>query len=163
MWLKRLPKKVAERQLSIIANGMPLQVDFPEPQKFETGMVARRSRIGRTDGVGVSSARRAAMYGIICHMKRTTIFVPESLERDLQLYARREHRAVASLVRDALADYLAARRPAAALPSFTGIGHSGQSDIASRHEERLWRDPPEAAPPPSRVAGQRRPSVRKRR
>ena len=103
------------------------------------------------------------MYAIICHMKRTTIFVPESLERDLQLYARREQKAVASVVREALAEYLAARRPTAVLPSFTGIGRSGRSDIASRHEELLWRDPHEDAPPPSRVAGQRRPSARKRR
>src|SRR5258705_10016986 len=103
------------------------------------------------------------MYAIICHMKRTTIFVPESLERDLQLYARRERRAVASVVREALAEYLAARRPTAALPSFTGIGRSGQSDIASRHEELLWRDPHEDAPPPSRVTGQQQSAARKRR
>jgi hypothetical protein len=96
-------------------------------------------------------------------MKRTTIFVPESLERDLQLYARREQKPVASVVREALAEYLATRRSTASLPSFTGIGNSGRKDTATRHEELLWRDPHEDAPPPSRPAGQRRPSARKRR
>ena len=96
-------------------------------------------------------------------MKRTTIFVPESLERDLQLYARREQKAVAAVVREALGEYLAARRPTAALPSFTGIGRSGRREIASRHEELLWRDPHEDAPPPSRVTGQQQSAARKRR
>lgn len=74
-------------------------------------------------------------------MKRTTIFVPESLEREVQLYARRERKPVASVVRDALAEYVASRRPVSALPSFTGIGRSGRTDIAARHEELLWTDP----------------------
>ena len=43
-------------------------------------------------------------------MKRTTIFVPETLERDLQLYAKREGKAVAAVVREAVAEYLAAGR-----------------------------------------------------
>jgi hypothetical protein len=90
-------------------------------------------------------------------MKRTTIFVPEPLERDLQLYARSERKPVASVVREALVEYLAARRPASALPSFVGVGQSGRSDIAERHEELLWTAPhgrrPRAAPaPPARRA-----------
>jgi hypothetical protein len=96
------------------------------------------------------------------NMKRTTIFVPESLERDLQLYAQREQKPVASVVREALAEYLATRLPTAALPSFTGIGQSGRTDTASRHEELLWRDPHTDAPPPSRVPSRRRSSARKR-
>ena|SRR5438270_3915005 len=74
-------------------------------------------------------------------MKRTTIFVPEALERDLQLYARRERRPVASIVREALAEYVVSRRPTAALPSFTGIGQSGRKDVATRHEDLLWTRP----------------------
>lgn len=96
-------------------------------------------------------------------MKRTTIFVPEPLERDLQLYARRENRPVASVVREALAEYLAARRTKSALPSFTGIGRSGRSDIAERHEELLWADP-HGDPPatPRKPVPARRPTPRKR-
>ena len=74
-------------------------------------------------------------------MKRTTIFVPESLERDLQLHARQEGKPVASVVREALAEYLATRRPTSTLPSFTGTGRSGRTDVAERHEELLWTEP----------------------
>jgi hypothetical protein len=74
-------------------------------------------------------------------MKRTTIFVPEPLERDLQLYARQEQKPVAFVVREAIVEYLAARRSGPALPSFVGIAESGRSDIAERHEDLLWTDP----------------------
>lgn len=105
-------------------------------------------------------------------MKRTTIFVPEALERDLQLYAKSEGRPTASIVREALAEYLAKRRPSAALPSFIGAFASGRSDTAERHEELLFTDldphggaparrPATAAKTRRRSAG--RPSRRARR
>ena len=72
------------------------------------------------------------------HMKRTTIFVPETLERDLQLYAKREGKPAAAVVREALAEYIARRQPASALPSFAGRFASGRSDTAERHEELLF-------------------------
>ena len=96
-------------------------------------------------------------------MKRTTIFVPEQLERDLQLYARRENRAVASVVREALAEYMGTRQAKSALPSFTGIGNSGRSDIAERHEELLWANPHGGLPAARRKpAPARRAASRKR-
>lgn len=74
-------------------------------------------------------------------MKRTTVFLDETLERDLQAIARQEKRPVASLVREALAAYVANREPAAApVLSFVGAGASGRSDVAERHEELLWRE-----------------------
>ena len=97
-------------------------------------------------------------------MKRTTIFVPEPLERDLQLYARRERKPVAAVVREALSDYLAARRPASPLPSFTAVGRSGRKDIAARHEALLWSNPHGEDPrSPETVGGRRRSSRRKPR
>ena len=95
-------------------------------------------------------------------MKRTTIFVPESVERDLQLYAQREQKTVASVVREALAEYLATRLPTASLPSFTGIGHSGRKDTACRHEDFLWRDPHKDAPAASTGGKRLTRSARKR-
>jgi hypothetical protein len=83
-------------------------------------------------------------------MKRTTIFVPEALERDLQLYAKQANKPVAWVVREAVAEYLVARRPQSMLPSFTGIGDSGRSDIAERHEALLWTEP-HGGPPPARA------------
>ena len=98
-------------------------------------------------------------------MKRTTIFVPEPLERDLQLYARQERKPVASVVREALVEYLAARRePLSALPSFVGIGESGRADTAELHEELLWRTPHADSPQTTRAAARRpRTPARKRR
>ena len=73
-------------------------------------------------------------------MKRTTIFVPESLERDLQLYAVRVGRPTASVVREALVEYIAHRRPQGDLPSFTGAFASGHADTAERHDALLFKD-----------------------
>jgi hypothetical protein len=73
-------------------------------------------------------------------MKRTTIFVPEGLERDLQLYARRAGKPTAAVVREALAAYIAQRRPASTLPSFTGAFDSGHTDTAERHDDILFRN-----------------------
>src|SRR5215510_2197807 len=73
-------------------------------------------------------------------MKRTTIFVPEALERDLQLYANRAGRPVASIAREALAEYLMRRRDTPVLPSFAGRFASGTTDTAEHHEELLYKD-----------------------
>jgi hypothetical protein len=72
-------------------------------------------------------------------MKRTTIFVPEALERDLQLYARREGKPTAAVVREALAAYIAQKGTAQALPSFAAAFDSGHSDTADQHEEILFK------------------------
>jgi predicted transcriptional regulator len=96
-------------------------------------------------------------------MKRTTIFVPEPLERDLQLYARQANKPMAWVVREAIAEYLVTRRTASALPSFTGIADSGRSDIAERHEELLWTDPHRRTPLEPTKTPARRPASFKRR
>jgi predicted transcriptional regulator len=88
-------------------------------------------------------------------MKRTTIFLPEALERDLQGLARREGKPIAWFVREALATYVASQRRAARLPSFAAVGAGNASDTAQRHEELLWTGAhgtstrPDAAPAPA--------------
>ncbi len=72
-------------------------------------------------------------------MKRTTIFLPETLERELQLCAQQEGRPTAALVREALAEYVARHRPAQGLPSFAAAFESGRNDTADRHEDLLFR------------------------
>jgi predicted transcriptional regulator len=84
-------------------------------------------------------------------MKRTTLFIDEALERDLQAIARREKRAMASVVREALAVYVASREPAdTPALSFIGAGASGRSDTAERHEDLLWREARPAKKAPAR-------------
>ena len=97
-------------------------------------------------------------------MKRTTVFVPEALERDLQLYARRQGKPTAAIVREALAAYLA-RGPAPELPSFTGAFDSGHTDTAERHDALIFRRlaPHGAAVRPATKRARRRRASRTRR
>ena len=97
-------------------------------------------------------------------MKRTTIFVPEGLERDLQLYAKRERKPTAAIVREAIAAYIARPDAARALPSFTGAFDSGHTDTAERHEELLFqRLMPHGQEPSSNPARTRRRRATSRR
>jgi predicted transcriptional regulator len=74
-------------------------------------------------------------------MKRTTIFVDEAVEHDLKTIAARRCRPVASLVREALAEYVMSEKSAGPTHlSFVGAGASGHVDTADRHEEILWED-----------------------
>jgi hypothetical protein len=80
------------------------------------------------------------MYDIWQHtsVKRTTIFLPEPLERRLQSYARRRDQPMAEVIRQAIASHLDAepRTPIQLPPTFD----SGRSDIATRFEELLFKD-----------------------
>ncbi len=81
-------------------------------------------------------------------MKRTTIFIDEKAERELDFLAQRRGEPKAMLVREAISEYLVRQRdaPGAAL-AFVGIGRSGRSDIAERHEELLFQQAPAASTP----------------
>ena len=75
-------------------------------------------------------------------VKRTTVFLDEPLIRRAMRMARSQGRSFASLVREAVAAYVAGspkgRRP---LPSITGIADSGETDTSERVDELLWTDP----------------------
>ncbi len=80
------------------------------------------------------------MYAIVCHMRRTTIFLDEQLERELKALARRDGRPMASVVREALAAYVVDERDRApGLMGFVAAGRSGRRDTAERHEQLLWK------------------------
>lgn len=83
-------------------------------------------------------------------MKRTTIFLPEALERDLQAEARCAGKPMASIVREALTEYLVARRAGGTTLSFVGCGAGARSDVADRHEQLLWKNPHERSRPATR-------------
>jgi hypothetical protein len=81
------------------------------------------------------------MYGIIRHMKRTTLFLDEGTDRELHLLAQREKLPVAALVRDALGRYLdEAKRGKGLQLRFLAAGRSAHPDTAERAEELLWAD-----------------------
>lgn len=70
-------------------------------------------------------------------MKRTTIFLPESLERQLQQFARHHDRPVAEVVREALTAHLEAHRKPFQMPETFDSGHT---DTASRIDELLFKN-----------------------
>ncbi len=99
---------------------------------------------------GGEASRRAA-YANIRHMKRTTIFLDEGTERELQAASKRQRRPMASIVREAIERYVVENRekPGARL-GFIAAGRSGHSDTAERHEAFLFdesRSLPPAQPP----------------
>jgi len=73
-------------------------------------------------------------------MKRTTIFIPEALEGDLQRYARRAKKPTAWVVREAISTFLASRTAPQPRPLSVGLGDSGRSDLSERFEELLFAD-----------------------
>jgi predicted transcriptional regulator len=75
-------------------------------------------------------------------MKRTSIYLDDAIDRDLRLLATHDGLSTASLVRDAVTQYVASRRrQAETVPGFTAFGRSGRSTVAERHESLLWQEP----------------------
>ncbi|MEQ1895870.1 MAG: hypothetical protein ABL971_00625 [Vicinamibacterales bacterium] len=72
-------------------------------------------------------------------MKRTTVFVPEQVEQDLHHYARQDNRPTASLVREALEEYVARRRQPPSLPSFAAQFASGHAGTAEDTDAILFK------------------------
>ena len=72
-------------------------------------------------------------------MKRTTIFADDELLTELKALSVDEKRNLSDLVRDALKNYVEKRRRTRKPLSFLGIGASGKSNVAARHEDLLWR------------------------
>jgi predicted transcriptional regulator len=87
-------------------------------------------------------------------MKRTTLFLDEGMERDLKALAARTGEPTSALVREAIAGYLARRKPRSPKLSFLASGRSGRRDVSEIHEELLWQDlAPHGAAPAARKAG----------
>ena len=73
-------------------------------------------------------------------MKRTTVFLPDGAERDLKSLAARQGEPVASLIREAIGEYLVRRKKERPALGFVAAGSSGRDDVATRHDELLWKD-----------------------
>jgi len=74
-------------------------------------------------------------------MKRTSLFLDARILRDLRRAAERRQVSVASLVREAIARYLAEPAEASRLPSVAGRFSSGKRNTSERVDDLLWRDP----------------------
>ena len=74
-------------------------------------------------------------------MKRTTVFLEEELQRELKIVAAYKQLPAASVLRDALDQYLRAERKRRDRKlGFLAIGRSGTRTTADRHEDLLWKD-----------------------
>jgi ribbon-helix-helix CopG family protein len=76
-------------------------------------------------------------------MKRTSLFLDTKLLRDLKRAADRRRVSVASIVREAVARYLAEPLASDPLPSVAGKFASGKRNTAARVDDLLWRNPHE--------------------
>jgi hypothetical protein len=104
-------------------------------------------------------------------MKRTTLFLDEQLEHDLRALSKRRGVPLASVVREAMAQYVASEKHGGrAAVRFMASGRSGHTDTAERQEELLWGDLdphgcPASSPKPARagrrVGTRRRPGRRR--
>lgn len=74
-------------------------------------------------------------------MKRTTIFLDEQLLSRAQRLAQRRGVSFATVVREALSQYVVQPQTPSALPSVAGAFDSGTSDTSERVDELLWHDP----------------------
>jgi hypothetical protein len=72
-------------------------------------------------------------------MIRTTIFADEEMMVAVRRIAQTERKSVAQVIREALDRLITSKTAPPRVPSLFGIGRSGRSDIAERHEELLWR------------------------
>jgi len=74
-------------------------------------------------------------------MRRTSLFLDEQTIKRMQKLARSRGVSFATVVREALAQYVADAEAAPALPSIAGRFASGTADTSERVDELLWRDP----------------------
>lgn len=73
---------------------------------------------------------------MLAYMKRTTIKLPDDVDRELRDEAARRGITISELTREAIAAYLPRQRGRRNL-RFVGAGESGRSDISARMEELL--------------------------
>ena len=74
-------------------------------------------------------------------MRRTSLFLDEQTIKRMQKLARSRGVSFATVVREALAQYVADAETGPAVPSIAGRFASGKADTSERVDELLWRDP----------------------
>ena len=74
---------------------------------------------------------------MVPYMDKTTLYLDPGDYRRLKRLAAGERRTPASLVREAVAEYLTRHAPTRPLPGSVGAGDSGETDLGSRAEKLL--------------------------
>ena len=73
-------------------------------------------------------------------VKRATIIADDALLAKVKQASARENKSGAQFMREALQSGVGKQQPATSRFSFTGQYKSSRSDVAERHEKRLWSD-----------------------
>ncbi len=94
-----------------------------------------RQRAARVD-----CNRWCTIYGIILSdMEKTTIYLPDEMQHSLAMLAKRQQRPQASIIREAIAEYLENQRPA----KLRSIGAGSDSEVTGAGSEvwlrKQWR------------------------
>ncbi len=76
---------------------------------------------------------------MLAYMKRTTVKLPDEVDRELREEAARRGITISELTREAIAAYLPHQRGRRTLRA-AGVGDSGRSDISARIDEILAAD-----------------------
>jgi predicted transcriptional regulator len=81
-------------------------------------------------------------------MEKTTLYLTDDLQRELQEIAKREKRSQASLIREALVEYVTAR--STPWPESIGMGQDGEipAERAKEWVRREWARKAERPPKP---------------
>lgn len=74
-------------------------------------------------------------------MKRTSLFLEDKVMRAVSRIAERRGVSVATIVREAIAAYVATPSDVSPLPSVAGRYGSGKRDTSSKVDELLWHKP----------------------
>ena len=73
-------------------------------------------------------------------MRRTTILLEDDLADQLEYERRRRNQSTASIVREALTEYLAGGKPRQRRLGFAALGRSGRHDTSEKIDEILARE-----------------------
>jgi hypothetical protein len=76
-------------------------------------------------------------------MRRTTVFLDDQTLHRAQAYADRQGVSFASVVREAVAAYIADPQRPSTVPSIAGRFASDRTDVASNVDHYLWTNPHE--------------------
>jgi len=76
------------------------------------------------------------VYGIMSKARKTTIYLPDRLKRDIERVAQSERRSEANVIRDAVESAIQQRRPPQPRIPLVSYG-LGAPDVAERAEELL--------------------------
>ena len=73
-------------------------------------------------------------------MKRSTVYIEESVDLELKRLARQTGHSQAELIREGIREVIAKHKRKRPLPKSVGMVNSGNSELADSAEDLLWTE-----------------------